>query len=80
MTLRGRAGRTFVRVVDVPRGRSAPPPSDFMTPRECRTRARELRTAALRKAASDARDALLSAAVEYDKLAGEIEQAFPDDA
>lgn len=49
--------------------------SSFLSPAECRARARALRTEALQKAASEARDALLAAADEYDKLAREIEKS-----
>lgn len=49
--------------------------SPFLTPAECRARARTLRTEALRKSVSEVRDALLAAANEYDKLAREIEKS-----
>ncbi len=50
-----------------------------MSPSECRARARALRADAMQKSAQEARDALLAAADEYDKLAREIEKVRPGD-
>lgn len=47
----------------------------FLSPAECRARARALRADAMRKSTWDARDALIAAADEYDKLAREIEKS-----
>jgi hypothetical protein len=54
--------------------------SSFLSPAECRARARTLRAEAMRKSTSEARDAVLTAADEYDKLAREIEKSRSNNA